>query len=282
MSPTDVATAELSLPHRSDLLLLTPSEVARLLRVTPRTVQRWSNDGKLERVRLGRRVVRYTAGSVERLISPSETASPEATTPGSPKMSDDGAQGQDYPGSGIPYGELALADAQLERLADLIADRIAARRVGELVDAANSLADSARAVTSCTSTTSASCYSTGDGPRPRLAFRWPDALDLLLRSRSPRRSSRSVRGARSLRSAPNPRQLLTRLVCRHCGERSPMPGWLSCRPCWTGTRRPGPTSFRHARASRSGSPRPANNFRWRSRRRGSRCDPCRAGEVDRW
>lgn len=90
------------------------------------------------------------------------------------------------PGSGIPYGELALADAQLERLADLIADRIAARRVGELVDAAElarRLGKSRDFVYEHHQRLGA--IRLGDGPRPRLAFRWPDALDLLTAIQEP-------------------------------------------------------------------------------------------------
>jgi excisionase family DNA binding protein len=66
-------------------------EVASLLRVTPRTVRRWSQAGQLEPVRLGR-LVRYTQPSVDALISNSDDAlitqsSPRAATPGSMKIS---------------------------------------------------------------------------------------------------------------------------------------------------------------------------------------------------
>jgi excisionase family DNA binding protein len=63
---------------RSDLALLTPVEVADLLRVTPRTVQRWASQGRLERVRLGGRLVRYTPDSVQALIHPENETSPPA------------------------------------------------------------------------------------------------------------------------------------------------------------------------------------------------------------
>ncbi len=36
------------------LELLTPKEVAEILRVSPRTVQRWVKEGKLRAVRVGR------------------------------------------------------------------------------------------------------------------------------------------------------------------------------------------------------------------------------------
>jgi excisionase family DNA binding protein len=48
--------------------LLTPAEVATLLRVTPRTIRKWASEGRLDRVRLGGRLVRYTPQSVADLI----------------------------------------------------------------------------------------------------------------------------------------------------------------------------------------------------------------------
>jgi len=50
--------------------LLTPAEVAEVLRVTLRTVQRYARDGRLDRVRIGCRLSRYTLASVIRLIEP--------------------------------------------------------------------------------------------------------------------------------------------------------------------------------------------------------------------
>lgn len=60
--------------------MLTPQETADLLRITPRHAARLARAGRLHRVILGPRTVRYTAESVEALINES---SPEAGTPGS-------------------------------------------------------------------------------------------------------------------------------------------------------------------------------------------------------
>jgi predicted transcriptional regulator len=48
--------------------LLTPGEVASLLRVTPRTVSRYAKAGRLQRVVLSPRASRYTAESVAALM----------------------------------------------------------------------------------------------------------------------------------------------------------------------------------------------------------------------
>lgn len=60
--------------------LLTPLEVAEILRVTPRTVRQWARDGRIERVRLGGRLARYTAESVEALIHSHNDEPPPAIT----------------------------------------------------------------------------------------------------------------------------------------------------------------------------------------------------------
>jgi excisionase family DNA binding protein len=62
-------------------MLLTSKEVAAVLRVTPRTIRRWTHDGLLEPVRVGRRIVRYTPESVEALLRPeNESSSPALAT----------------------------------------------------------------------------------------------------------------------------------------------------------------------------------------------------------
>jgi Helix-turn-helix domain len=48
--------------------LLKPAEVAAMLRVTTRTVARYAEDGRLDRVMLSSRLSRYTRESVEALI----------------------------------------------------------------------------------------------------------------------------------------------------------------------------------------------------------------------
>jgi excisionase family DNA binding protein len=83
MSRTVAITEELSPAERRMPHLLKPAEVAAILRVTPRTVQRYAKEGRLERVKLGRRLSRYTAASVEHLISSENTQSPRTATPGS-------------------------------------------------------------------------------------------------------------------------------------------------------------------------------------------------------
>lgn len=49
--------------------LLTYQEAADQLRVHPRTIRNWADDGRLVRVELSHQVQRVTAASVERLIA---------------------------------------------------------------------------------------------------------------------------------------------------------------------------------------------------------------------
>jgi hypothetical protein len=75
---------------------------------------------------------------------------------------------------------VALSDDQLERLADLIADRLAIRSDGELIDAgqlAVRIGRNREFVYEHAQQLGA--IPLGDGPRPRLAFRWPQVLDRL-------------------------------------------------------------------------------------------------------
>ncbi|WP_241228456.1 helix-turn-helix transcriptional regulator [Corynebacterium hylobatis] len=48
--------------------LMTGRQVADLLKVHPRTVRRWSTDGRLTRIRLGPRSIRYDAAEVQALV----------------------------------------------------------------------------------------------------------------------------------------------------------------------------------------------------------------------
>jgi excisionase family DNA binding protein len=80
-------TQQVSTSWRSDTgPLLTVDEVAALFKVGRRTIWRWANDGRLERVRIGN-VSRYTADSIARLITPVNELRPVdppgATTTGS-------------------------------------------------------------------------------------------------------------------------------------------------------------------------------------------------------
>ena len=49
--------------------LLTPTEVARVLRITTRTVNRYAIDGRLQRVKIGQRLSRYRREDVLALIN---------------------------------------------------------------------------------------------------------------------------------------------------------------------------------------------------------------------
>src|SRR5450755_352687 len=65
MSTTATFTDTLSQADR----LLTVDEVAARLAVTPRTIRRWADEGKLEHVRLVGYTIRFTAAQVEALIT---------------------------------------------------------------------------------------------------------------------------------------------------------------------------------------------------------------------
>lgn len=81
MSPS--AAISIASPEGRTLpILLTVDEVADVLRVNPRTVERWSAEGRLQRVDLGPRTVRYRATDVAALIDPTHSEAP-ATNQGS-------------------------------------------------------------------------------------------------------------------------------------------------------------------------------------------------------
>ncbi len=72
MSLTVTTTTPSSSLDRTALRpLLTAEEVAAILRITPRTVIRFANSGKLPRVKVGPKTTRYTASSVLALIEAS-------------------------------------------------------------------------------------------------------------------------------------------------------------------------------------------------------------------
>lgn len=58
--------------------LLTPSEVAKLFRVDPKTVTRWAKAGKLSSIRTLGGHRRYRADEVHRLLREHEGESPDA------------------------------------------------------------------------------------------------------------------------------------------------------------------------------------------------------------
>lgn len=58
---------------RRDDELLTPSEVAKLFRVDPKTVTRWAKAGKLSSIRTLGGHRRYRAAEVHRLLEGTET-----------------------------------------------------------------------------------------------------------------------------------------------------------------------------------------------------------------
>jgi len=69
MSPF-AATRTGSTTSRSLPALLTTRETAELLRVDPRTIDRWAAEERLHPVRLGRRTIRYRADELLDLIDP--------------------------------------------------------------------------------------------------------------------------------------------------------------------------------------------------------------------
>jgi hypothetical protein len=54
--------------------LLTPAEAASILRVTPTTLARWADAGRLVRVKFSERSSRYTRASVAALIDGEDTS----------------------------------------------------------------------------------------------------------------------------------------------------------------------------------------------------------------
>lgn len=48
--------------------LLTKEQVARLLRVSPGTVSRWANEGKIPRIVISPKIIRYDAAEVFRFL----------------------------------------------------------------------------------------------------------------------------------------------------------------------------------------------------------------------
>lgn len=59
---------------RSTRGLYTKDEVALILRIEPRTVDKWRLEGRLKGVHLGPKVIRYEATEVERFIAESKGA----------------------------------------------------------------------------------------------------------------------------------------------------------------------------------------------------------------
>jgi hypothetical protein len=109
---------------------------------------------------------------------------------------------------------VALSDQQLERLAGLIADRLAIRSDGELIDAgqlAQRIGRTREFVYEHAQQLGA--ISLGDGPRPRLAFRWPQVLDRL-DDRPPPSSPTPPPAVRAARSRPTKRAVTDLLPIR--------------------------------------------------------------------
>ncbi len=57
-------------------VLLTQAEAAQLLKVTTRTIRRWTIQGRLQEVHLGSRTVRYTTDSILAFIAASNEVEP--------------------------------------------------------------------------------------------------------------------------------------------------------------------------------------------------------------
>lgn len=58
----------MSIPHTDNEVLLTPSEVATLFRVDPKTVTRWAKSGKLSSIRTLGGHRRYREAEVRELL----------------------------------------------------------------------------------------------------------------------------------------------------------------------------------------------------------------------
>lgn len=66
-------------------VLLTRAEVCQLLRVSRPTLNRWVAAGRIRRLEIGPRTVRYPAADVMALIDPSETSNAPAGNQGAAK-----------------------------------------------------------------------------------------------------------------------------------------------------------------------------------------------------
>ncbi len=83
--------------------------------------------------------------------------------------------------------EILLADCQLERLADLLAERLANSAHGELIDAAELAKRIGRSREFVYDHAAAlGAVRLGAGARPRIMFRWPHVLDLVVADCKPR------------------------------------------------------------------------------------------------
>jgi len=75
-SPSD--TREVSPVTRTVPLLLTIRETSELLNVSQRTLERWSLEGRLPRVELGPKTIRYRADDLAAMIEPRNDDDPGA------------------------------------------------------------------------------------------------------------------------------------------------------------------------------------------------------------
>lgn len=72
--------------------LLATKEVATALRVDARTIERWTAEGRLPRVRLAPKTIRYRADDVAALIAPRNGEAPAGTAEASRKTPDAGGR----------------------------------------------------------------------------------------------------------------------------------------------------------------------------------------------
>jgi excisionase family DNA binding protein len=70
--------------------LLTPAQVAELLQVTPRTINRYAVDGRLRRVKIGQRLSRYRREDVEALLDGTDANAPSDQLEASPNTAGQG------------------------------------------------------------------------------------------------------------------------------------------------------------------------------------------------
>jgi excisionase family DNA binding protein len=73
--------------------LLTTREVAEALRVDARTIERWAEQGRLPRIQIAPKTVRYRVEDVAALIRPTKATSPPHASPS--RKGDDGTRSAD-------------------------------------------------------------------------------------------------------------------------------------------------------------------------------------------
>ena len=76
--------------------MLTTGEVAALLGVSARTVRHLASEGRLDRIKLGHRTIRYTRASVDALTAPTNARDPRPPSEGPARSSEQAAHHAAY------------------------------------------------------------------------------------------------------------------------------------------------------------------------------------------